>query len=281
MPTGRSYTLYGIKKMLKTRMSEYEMLNKTYVEMLERNSNKDNIREVESAMKDAIDNVKVLQDWIEDWSTKPNLYGNVTKKVAKTIDMKRGNLYDNIKKEEKKDLNSLSDFKPYDTPYNHLNYEEIYKKKDEEKDNEKKLIFLRTETNEKHLKGIITSSNCFLVRFNGGLNIKEWLVKGVDFAPADTKELVITIQDHLVERENGSKYPIISELIGKANPYNTPFTILIDYIDPTGVLLYTERYHGCKISDVTRANSLSYEMNTFNAIRFTVTYTEVTYETAH
>ena len=25
----------------------------------------------------------------------------------------------------------------------------------------------------------------------------------------------------------------------------------------------------------------SYEMNTFNAIRFTVTYTEVTYETAH
>ena len=271
MPTGRNYTLDGIKKMLKTRMSEYEMLNKTYVEMLERNSNKDSIREVESAMKDAIDNVKVLQDWIEEWSTKPNLYGNITKKVAKTIDMKTGNLYDNIKKEEKKDLNSLTDFKPYDAPYNNLNYEDIYKK----------LIFLRTETNEKHLKGIITSSNCFLVRFNGGLNIKEWLVKGVDFAPADSKELVITIQDHLVERENGSKYPIISELIGKANPYNTPFTILIDYIDPTGVLLYTERYHGCKISDVTRANSLSYEMNTFNAIRFTVTYTEVTYETAH
>ena len=281
MPTGRSYTLEGIKKMLKTRMSEYEMLNKTYMEMLDRNSNKDSIREVESAMKDAIDNVKVLQEWIEDWSSKPNLYGNITKKVAKTIEMKRGNLYDNIKKEEKKDLNSLSDFKPYDVPYSKLNYEEIYKKKEEEKDNEKKLIFLRTETSEKHLNGIITNSNCFLVRFNGGLNIKEWLVKGVDFAPADTKELVITIQDHLAKDENGNKYPIISELIGKANPYNTPFTISIDYVDRTGVLLYTERYHGCKISDVGRGNSLSYEMDTFNAIRFTVTYTDVTYETAH
>ena len=281
MPTGRSYTLDDIKKMLKTRMSEYEMLNKTYMEMLDRNSNKDSIREVESAMKDAIDNVKVLQEWIEDWSSKPNLYGNITKKVAKTIEMKRGNLYDNIKKEEKKDLNSLSDFKPYDAPYSKLNYEEIYKKKEEEKDNEKKLIFLRTETNETFLRGVITNSNCFLVRFNGGLNIKEWLVKGVDFAPADAKELVITIQDHLVKMENGSKYPIISELIGKANPYSTPFTISIDYIDQTGVLLYTERYHGCKISDVSRANSLSYEMDAFNAIRFTVTYTDVTYETAH
>ena len=281
MPTGRSYTLEEIKKMLKTRMSEYEMLNKTYVEMLERNSNKESIREVENAMKDAIDNVKVLQDWIEEWSTKPNLYGNITKKVAKTIDMKTGNLYDNIKKEEKKDLNSLSDFKPYDTPYNHLNYEEIYKKKEEEKNNEKKLIFLRTETNETFLRGIITNSNCFLVRFNGGLNIKEWLVKGVDFEPTDTKKLTITIQDHLAEVEDGKKYPIISELIGKNTPYAPSFMLSIDYLDPTGVVLYTERYHGCRIVEVSRGNSLSYEMDSFNTIRFTVKYTDVTYETAH
>lgn len=259
MSVGRTYTLEDLKKALKTRKAEYEMLNKTYLEMIDRNSDSDSLKEVKTAIAQTFENIETLKDWIDE------------KSAAKTINMKCGNLYDNIKKEENKDLNSLEDFKPYDTPYNKLNYEDIYKK----------LIFLRTETNEKHLKGIITSSNCFLVRFNGGLNIKEWLVKGVDFAPADTKELVITIQDHLVEMENGSKYPIISELIGKANPYSTPFTISIDYIDPTGVLLYTERYHGCKISDVTRANSLSYEMDAFNAIRFTVTYTDVTYETAH
>ena len=265
MSVGRTYTLEDLKKALKTRKAEYEMLNKTYMEMIDRNSNPDSFREMKTAIAEAFENIETLKKLIDEKST------------AKTINMKCGNLYDNIKKEEKKDLNSLGDFKPYDTPYNKLNYEDIYK----DNDNLKKLIFLRTETSEKHLNGVITNSNCFLVRFNGGLNIKEWFVKGVDFAPADTKELVITIQDHLVEMENGSKYPIISELIGKANPYSTPFTISIDYIDQTGVLLYTERYHGCKISDVTRANSLSYEMDAFNAIRFTITYTDVTYETAH
>ena len=169
------------------------------------------------------------------------------------------NLYDSIKKE---------DYKPYDTPYNKLNFEDLYC-----------LKFLNTETKEKYLNETITAANRFLVRFSKPFKINEWLVKGVDFDSVYNKELLITMQDHLVTREDGSKYPIISELRSRISPDDV-FIISIDYLDRTGYTLYTERYHGCKIKDIIKS-SLSYEAEGFNTIQLTVTFSDITYETSH
>ena len=178
-------------------------------------------------------------------------------------------MYDSIKKDDKKNATNLGDYKPYDTPYNKLNYKDLYC-----------LKFLNTETKEQYLNETITAANRFLVRFSNPLKINEWLVKSVDFASNDRKELIITLQDHLVAKEDGSKYPIISELRARTLPNTSLFNISIDYLDRTGYTLYTERYHGCKITDVIKS-SLSYEAEGFNTIQLTVTFSGITYETSH
>ena len=322
----KNYDFDSDKALLKTKMSEYQMLNNTLIEMIERGASEVGIDAMKNAIKETLDNIDALQKQIEEKSNKEekveySFYDGIEKpKLAKSVKLcsftrgkstdgsvfsydalKKGvedlneqlnkdckkmgevthkteNLYDAIKK----------DFKPYDTPYNTLNYENLYntikKEKpnfDSTKDENTTLKFLNTETNGKYVSDIITNANRFLVRFNGALNISEWLVKSVDFAPMDRKELYITIQDHLATSSDGTKYPIISQIRSRVNSsYEPSFVICIEYLDRTGCTLYTERYHGCRISDVIRS-SVSYETDDFNTINFTVTYTDITYETSH
>lgn len=306
-------TMDKAKSALKTKISEYEMLNKTLVEMYERNTSEVVIDTIKDDISETLDEINDLKDWIEritddeeeaeysfyDGIEKPKLaksvklasfgkssdgscfdYNTIKKSVEKlNEDLKNdkacgelnhptNNLYDSIKKDDKKNATNLGDYKPYDTPYNKLNFEDLYC-----------LKFLNTETKEKYLNETITAANRFLVRFSKPFKINEWLVKGVDFDSAYNKELLITMQDHLVTREDGSKYPIISELRSRISPDDV-FIISIDYLDKTGYTLYTERYHGCKIKDIIKS-SLSYEAEGFNTIQLTVTFSDITYETSH
>jgi len=139
---------------------------------------------------------------------------------------------------------------------------------------------LNSETDKKSLNETITTTNHFLVRFNGALNIKEWLVKSVDFGASYRKELFITIQDHIAVKEDGTKYPIISEINSKTNDLYNTFPISVDYLDETGRVIYTERYHNCTITEVTKS-SLSYETEGFNTIQMKISFKDVTYETSH
>jgi hypothetical protein len=59
-----------------------------------------------------------------------------------------------------------------------------------------------------------------------------------------------------------------------------PFKISIDHLDPTGKLLYTERYHGCRIKEAFRSD-LSYESDDISTIDMLITYSDVSYETSH
>jgi hypothetical protein len=290
-------TMDKAKSALKMKISEYEMLNKTLLEMYERKISEVVIDTIKEDISETLDEINSLKDWIEketdkeekveysfyDGIKKPKLaksvkltsfgkssdgscfdYNTIKKSVEKiNEDLKNDkicgelshpNLYDSVKKEDCK-----------------LNYENLYGKT---------LKFLNSETKEKYLNDTITNSNRFLVRFSNPLMINEWLVKSVDFNSIDRKELLITIQDHIVTREDGSKYPIISELRARTLPNTSLFNISIDYLDKTGHVLYTERYHGCKITDVIKS-SLSYELDEFNTIAFTVTFTDITYETSH
>ncbi len=306
-------TMDKAKSALKMKISEYEMLNKTLLEMYERKISEVVIDTIKEDISETLDEINSLKDWIEketdkdekveysfyDGIKKPKLaksvkltsfgkssdgscfdYNTIKKSIEKiNEDLKNdkicgelnhptNNLYDSIKKDDKKNATNLGDYKPYDTPYNKLNFEDLYC-----------LKFLNTETKEKYLNETITAANRFLVRFSKPFKINEWLVKGVDFDSVYNKELLITMQDHLVTREDGSKYPIISELRSRISPDDV-FIISIDYLDKTGYTLYTERYHGCKIKDIIKS-SLSYETEGFNTIQLTVTFSDITYETSH
>lgn len=312
----RDYDFDSDKALLKTKVSEYQMLNDTLIEMLERGSSKNGIDALKKAISETLDDINKLKKIIEnsnnDKKVEYSFYDSIEKpKETKTVKMatftnkttdgsvydydvlkksvenfnehlKKGgfktigevthkseNLYDSIVKEKKLNYKNL-----YDT------IEKEKPKFDGTKDENTTLKFLNTETNGKYVSDIITNANRFLVRFNGGLNISEWLVKSVDFAPTDRNELYITIQDHLATSSDGKKYPIISALRARTDPRTSLIPISIDYLDRTGRTLYTERYHGCRITDVIKS-SVSYEVDEFNTITFTVTYSDITYETSH
>lgn len=309
MPTGRSYSLNDLKSALKTRMAEFEMLNKTLIEAIEKGSSEVTIDAIKEAIKDAEENIKTLRDWIEeDWIEektnekescekvnysfyneikKPTLPKSVKFKKLSTIKKeldkledelkdinKTRSLYDSIEKvksdEKSKKLDetvnvSLSDYKPYDTPYNHLKYEDIYKETCSSK-----LPLINPYEN-------VINSNRFLVRFGTPLEIPEYYVRSVDFL-YNNKELVIGVFNFIDE----SKRPIIAELLAKRHDRDitSEFKISIDYLDPTGVTLYTERYHHCHLVNVQR-DSVDYTRDDFNRILLTVSYSDVTYETSH
>ena len=167
MPIGRSYSLNDLKSALKTRMAEFEMLNKTLIESIDKGSSEVTIDAIKSAINDAEENIKTLRDWIETKTNekdeanktsysfyneikKPTLPRSVkverNKKLSeiknnldklenelKDLKETKNNFFDGIKKGTsskkldeviKKDLSS--DYKPYDSPYNNLNYDAIY-----------------------------------------------------------------------------------------------------------------------------------------------------------
>lgn len=305
MPTGRSYSLNDLKSALKTRMAEFEMLNKTLIEAIEKGSSEVTIDAIKEAIKEAEENIKVLRDWIEEKTNKDEetnkvqysfyneikkptlprsikierdkklstLKNELNKLESKIIDLKenKNSFFDNIKKDTnskkldeviKKDLSSV--YKPYDSPYNHLNYEDMY--------NEacKKLPVCNPYEN-------VIQCNRFLVKFGAPLEIPEYYVRSVDFL-YNNKELVITVFNFIKE----NKHPIIAELLARKfnRDMTSEFSISIDYLDPTGVTLYTERYHHCHLVNVER-DSVDYTRDDFNRILLTVSYSDVTYETSH
>jgi hypothetical protein len=283
-------------------MAEFEMLNKTLIEAIEKGSSEVTIDAIKETIKDAEENIKTLRDWIEEKTNekescekvnysfyneikKPTLPRSVKAKKLFSIkndldklekelkDLKPTNnsFFDNIKKDTnskkldeviKKDLSS--DYKPYDSPYNHLNYEDMYS------ETCKKLPVCSPYEN-------VIQCNRFLVKFGTPLEIPEYYVRGVDFL-YNNKELVITVFNFIKE----NKHPIIAELLARKfnRDMKSEFNISIDYLDPTGVTLYTERYHHCHLVNVER-DSVDYTRDDFNRILLTVSYSDVTYETSH
>ena len=316
MPTGRSYSLDDLKSALKTRMAEFEMLNKTLIESIEKGSSEVTIDAIKSTIKDAEENIKTLRDWIETKTNekdeaskttysfyneikKPTLPRSVKVERCKKLseiknnldklenelkDLKetKNNFFDNIKKDTnskkldeviKKDLSS--DYKPYDSPYNNLNYDEIYKKPNT-------INFLNsiTDCNDEKCKDseyckYICNTNRFLVKFNGfPILINEWLVKRLDYL--STSQISVTIQDHLVNNR-----PVIADIREWfRRDYGNKFGITIEHLDGTRHTLYSERLHECEISDIARS-SLDYTVNDFSTITMLITFKEVTYETTH
>ena len=293
MATGRSITIDDLKKSLKSRMNQYQMLNNSLLEMFERNSRIDVISDVRNALNETEDDIKNLQRLIEEKTqderfkkeaeekkVERSLYDSIKKptlkRSVKTEETcaKKVSMYDNIKKD---DAEGEPIFKPYDSPYNHLHYEKEYEKNS--KDDSKVIHFLKTTTDckEDNCKDTlyckdIARENLFLVRFSG-LNIKEWMVKEVAYVTP--YQISITIQDHIVDGR-----PIIADINAIIRDTERKINISIDHLDETGHLLYTERFHKCRIFNQTRSN-LDYTKNDFATITMLISINETTYETAH
>jgi hypothetical protein len=277
-------------------MAEYEMLNKTLIEMMEKGSSDTNIDLMKKDIAEKQEAIDTLKDWIqqkveEEITSKEikaaeneSMYNSIKKKprLAKSVKMETNNIYDSIKKETstpknygKEDYSTAcgiskpsedKEYGEYDTPYNKLNYEEEYRKQNQVVEN----------FPIKDQYGDVTYENRFLVRFGTPFTIPEWYVRRVAFLR--DKELSVTVFDFI---DTDTNRPIIADILGMVNNADAlPFKISIDHLDPTGHVLYTERYHGCRIQEVMRSE-LSYEKDDMNTIDMIITYSDVSYETSH
>lgn len=298
MAIGRTYSKAKLKEMLNTRMSEYLMLNKTLIEMLEKDSSDINIDLMKKDIAEKQEAIDTLKEWIQQKveeeedtreikaAEKEPTCGLIKKKprLAKSVKVETNNIYDSIKKETstpknygKEDYSTAcginkpsedKEYGEYDTPYNHLHYEEEYKNK----------IGIVGYDKDDNVYDKVTTANRFLVRFGTPFTIPEWYVRRVSFISGQEKEFDISMFDFI---DTDTNRPIIADILGMVNNSDAlPFKISIDHLDPTGRVIYTERYHGCRIKEVYRSE-LCYEKDDFSTIDMTITYSDVSYETAH
>ena len=244
----------NLKKELKLLLQEHAMFNNTLAEMVERNTSVHAIKQIEDEISSLDKKIKSVQEEIRVNSPKEcenkeelrkSFYNEIKKpSIPKSFRHKKTNknLYDSIKK---------NDFATYDTPYNSFGE--------------------KSDTPITPYDNVI-SANRFLVRFGTPFNIQEYYVRSVNFSPSDKKVLLITLFDFITDDNK----PIIAELNGQ----NIPFRISIDHLDPTGVVLYTERYHGCRIME-TMKSDLDYSSDEKSTIMLRIEYSDLTYETTN
>ena len=251
------------------------MLNNTLAEMFEKNSSPLAIEEMEDEIKALEKDIKLLQEQIRINSPKKNdnssFYNHIKNpKLAKSVKIGTAKKDDNeeeklkdIKKTSFYDAIEKSDFARYDTPYNTLKKEDTYSAKAFAT---KKSGKWSTPYDE------AMAANRFLVRFEGNVKIPEYYVRKVSFSPSDRKEIFVQIFDFLTEDNR----PVITEF----NNQNMPFRISIDHLDPTGAVLYTERYHGCNVMEIMRSD-LAYNLDEKSTMELRITYSDISYETTH
>jgi len=237
MATGRSFTAEDLRKSLKSRISQYEMLSKSLLEVFERNPLSKSINDIRDAINETTDDIRSLQKLIDEKNNevKYSFYDAIKKPVEpEETTAKKVSMFDTIKKDDSDDefVNEISSAGPYEK---------------------------------------VTRTNAFLVKFNG-LNIEEWMVRNVGYLSKN--QLGITIFDHVVNNR-----PIIAD-INNLIASDRKISITIDHLDATGKVIYSERFHDCRIFNQMR-NDLDYDSSDFSTITMMVTFKEVTYETAH
>lgn len=252
--------LEDLKKTLKLELNTHNMLNNTLAEMYEKNSNVNLIEDVQDEINALEKDIKFIQEQIHINSPK----GDGVKKSFFN-EIKKPKLVKSIKDESVK-AKSIS------------LYDSIQKPKfDNEKEVETNKKLAYKEIYQKACSNLLAfdnaiSANRFLVRFEGEAKVPEWYVRRVTFTPSDRKELYIEIFDFLTENNR----PIITQFANQ----NIPFRISIDHLDPCGVVLYTERYHGCNVVSI-RKNDLAYNIDEKWSMELEITYSDISYETSH
>ena len=231
------YTKEQMKEILNVRMTEYQMLNNTLVEMLEKNSS----QAVIDAVNDGIESKKEEIDTLIGW-------------ISTKMHNECRSMYDEIKK-QKSTIDETMQDKEYETEFRSM-----YDKSENPYYEDEKIK--------------TTFSNRFVVTFGTSFRIPPMHTKRVSFMSSRGKQLSITIFDSI---DTETKKPMIANVLALKEQQ---FPLSIDHFGEDGSILYTERYHGCKVMDVLRCD-LNYENDNVNTIDMIISYSDVTYETAH
>ena len=261
------YNKEKLLKALETKLNEQKMLTETLYEAFEKGSSEATLANIEDAIKDTVRSVMEIKKEIDSLNVEYKRYSD-----------KPSNIFDSIKKEDKEKCASANRESKYDWKHTYL--DEIRKNDDatfsriiEMNPTYKNDVPEKIQYNDiGELLNVdhILFCNRFLLDLKT-IGIPEGMVKWVH-SDVFNGDNIIEAQIYDFISESGE--PVLSIL---SRHIGAKFTAEIKHLDPTGVVVYKEKYNGCKIEKIYR-DSLRYDKSEPSGILLTIHYDGVSYE---
>ena len=256
---GRESGVTDLNKRLEMKINEHKMLTRTLHEVFRRNDfSASTLNSIKKAIEDTQNDIALLREEIDNGCTYTTY--------------KKSSFFDNIKKGgEKTETRYMSMHEPkYSNkrPYKIKSFDELgFAKKDKE------LINLTEKMNVDN----ILLSNRFLFDLSA-IGIPATMVKWVcpysgSEKPSNRTDNYIAAQIYDFVDEEG--VPVLAKL----NAYDgRKFTVEIKHLNPTGAIVYTEKYNGCYLDSEIVRDSLTYANSDPSTITLRIYYDGVSYE---
>ena len=259
----RQSGITDLHKRLEMKINEHKMLTSTLHEAFRRNdSSASTLNGIKKAIEDTLNDIALLREEIENGCTYTTY--------------KKSSFFDNIKKggekkEEKVAVKYLSGSEPkysYKKPYKIKSFDELGFAKDN-----KELVNLTEKMNVDN----ILLSNRFLFDLSV-IGIPSTMVKWV--CPYKGSDRSSNRSDNFIEVQI---YDFVDEygvpVLTKLNAYDgRKFTAEIEHLDPTGSIVYREKYNGCYLDGEIIRDSLTYANSDPSTITLRIYYDGVSYE---
>jgi hypothetical protein len=255
-----------LKKRLEMKINEHKMLTNTLHEAFRKeDTSEETLNSIKSAIDSTVSEINILREQINNEGATYAAY-NAYNKMS---------FFDKIGKKDELPIKVISCFEPkYNSkkPYNIKSFDEIVK---DEGGKEHKVKHTTSIENVK------TDNILFCNRFLCDLSVigipetmVKWLCqfKGSEDSSNRTDNF-IEVQIYDFVDDNG--IPVLAKL----NAYDgRKFTIEIKHLDPTGCVVYKEKYNGCYLDGEIIRDSLRYADSEPSTITFKIYYDGVSYE---
>ena len=249
--------LENLKKRLEMKINEHKMLTNTLHEAFKREgTSEETLNSIKSAIDSTVSEINILREEINN--------GGVTYATYNTY--RKISFFDKIGKKEKEPIKALSGCEPKynrNKPYVVKSFDEIVKQADKEYEVKHTSI-----TNDVDVDSILFT-NRFLCDLSV-IGVPETMVKWVCQHGGSDKWVEVQIYDFV--DDNGT--PVLSKLNYQDK---RKFTFEIRHLDPTGCVVYIEKYNGCLVDEIFR-EALTYEKCEPSVIMLRIHYDGVSYE---
>lgn len=255
-----------LKKRLEMKINEHKMLTNTLHEAFRKEgTSEDTLNSIKSAIDSTVSEINILREQINNEGVTYASY-NAYKKMS---------FFDKIGKKDELPIKVISGCEPkYNSkkPYSIKSFDEIVKDEGGKEHEVKHTTFI---------ENVNTDNILFCNRFLCDLSvigIPETMVKWVcQFKGSEDSsnrtDNFIEVQIYDFVDDNG--IPVLAKL----NAYDgRKFTIEIEHLDPTGCVVYKEKYNGCYLDGEIIRDSLRYVDSEPSTITFKIYYDGVSYE---
>lgn len=232
-------------KRLEMKINEYKMLTNTLHEAFRKDDvTASTLKSIKRAIEDTLNDIALLREELEN------------EEVYATYE--KSSFFDKIKKDEGKKEDELP-IKVLSGCKNKYDFENEYPKVE------------RTKICDMPNPDNILFDNRFLCDLNV-IGVPETMVKWVGVIPKPDAHLEVQIYDFV----DGNGVPVLAKL----SAYDRrKFTLEIKHLDPTGCVVYKEKYNGCFLDDEIWRGALNYESAEPSVITLKIRYDGVSYET--